>query len=146
MRKLSLPSLQIHRKSKLMTQLKEQVRKACSQHPNVNSQRDLAEYLGIQESQMSRILSNRRRRLTGAQCAQLAEFLNMSLDEFNSLLISDETAARDEKSTEAMMAEIEQLTDDQGKTSRQLTEILTRLDELQNVIDVMKETDHGVQA
>ena len=44
------------------------------------------------------------------------------------------------------MAEIEQLTDDQGKTSRQLTEILTRLDELQNVIDVMKETDHGVQA
>tara|TARA_B100000401_G_C52102751_1_gene392056 strand:+ start:100 stop:489 length:390 start_codon:yes stop_codon:yes gene_type:complete len=129
-----------------MTQLKEQVRKACSQHPNVNSQRDLAEYLGIQESQMSRILSNRRRRLTGAQCAQLAEFLNMSLDDFNSLLISDETAARDEKSTEAMMAEIEQLSDDQGKTSRQLTEILTRLDELQNVIDVMKETDHGVQA
>ena len=95
---------------------------------------------------MSRILSNRRRRLTGAQCAQLAEFLNLSLDEFNSLLISDETAAREEKSTESMMAEIEQLTEEQSKTSRQLTEVLTRLNELQNVIDVMKETDHGVQA
>ena len=69
----------------------------------------------------------------------------MTLDDFNSLLISDETAARDEKSNESMMAEIEQLTDDQMKTSRQLTEILTRLDELQDVIDVMKESPRGVQ-
>lgn len=128
-----------------MTRLKEEVKKACSVHESVHSQRDLAEHLGIQESQMSRILSNRRRRLTGAQCAQLAEFLNMTLDEFNSLLVSDETAARDEKSNESMMAEIEQLTDDQMKTSRQLTEILTRLDELQDVIDVMKESPRGVQ-
>ena len=128
-----------------MTRLKEEVKKACSVHESVHSQRDLAEHLGIQESQMSRILSNRRRRLTGAQCAQLAEFLNMTLDEFNSLLVSDETDARDEKSNESMMAEIEQLTDDQMKTSRQLTEILTRLDELQDVIDVIKESPRGGQ-
>ena len=131
-----------------MTRLREAVHVAFSKSEDMRTQRDLAEYLGITEGQMSRILSNRKRRLTGGQIERLSKFLELSTDDLLSLLAKDESAAAEGKSLETMKAEMTQMKTEQEELSYQIQTIFKHLDQIKAAVEekeqVVKERNANV--
>ncbi len=117
-----------------MSRLREAVHVACSKSDDMRTQRDLAEYLGITEGQMSRILSNRKRRLTGGQIERLSKFLELSTDDLLQLLAQDESSAVEGKSVETMRREMSQMKKEQEELSYQIQNIYKRLDEVKAAV------------
>jgi transcriptional regulator with XRE-family HTH domain len=126
-----------------MSKLREAVRVRCGQHPEIDSQVKLADHLGISESQISRVLSNRRRRLTGEQIGRMASFLEISTEEMIQLLAADEREANDGRSIESVNAKIDSLGEEQSMINRQIIEILDRLDTLDFARDIKGDIQRG---
>ncbi len=118
-----------------MSKLRAAVRFRCATHPEFTSQVELAEHLGISESQMSRVLQNRRRRLSGVQQQRLADFLEMPIAQLNELLVADEAESIDEMSVEMLKASIAEQENIQTEQSARLTDLLTRIEQLENAND-----------
>tara|TARA_B100000519_G_scaffold200946_1_gene215292 strand:+ start:74 stop:496 length:423 start_codon:yes stop_codon:yes gene_type:complete len=117
-----------------MNKLREAVRVRCGLHPEIDNQVKLADHLGISESQISRVLSNRRRRLTGQQIAKMAEFLEIDTTEMIQLLAADESQAVEENSVEQMQAAIMEHESKHIEQSSRLRDMVQRIEVLERAI------------
>ena len=72
-----------------MNSLQYAVRKQLQRHARVNTQKELAEYVGIEESKFSRLLSNPERKLDQVTVDRLQSFLNVTAEDIEDLLAVD---------------------------------------------------------
>jgi len=85
---LSLPK-QTQPRGGNMNSLQYAVHKQLQRHARINTQKELAEYVDIEESKFSRILNNPERKLDQVQIDRLQSFLNVTAEDIEDLLAVD---------------------------------------------------------
>ena len=123
--------------------LSYRVRKRLSQHRRIQTQKELAVYLGMDPSKLSRMLGNPRRKLTQDQFDKMLSFLECSADELEITLEND---ALPEQDLLAKHATLEAIAREQ---SMQIRELAQRQDDTIALLEKLQrqqrweESEHG---
>ena len=123
--------------------LSYRVRKRLSQHRRITTQKQLAMYLGIDASKLSRMLANPRRKLTQDEFDKMLNFLECSAEELEITLEND---ALPEQDLLAKHATLEAIAREQ---SMQIRELAQRMDDTNSLLEKLQrqqrweESDHG---
>jgi len=123
--------------------LSYRVHKRLSTHKRIKTQRELADYLKMDASKLSRILSNPRRKLTQDQFDKMLNFLECSADELEITLEND---ALPEQDLLAKHATLEAIAREQ---SLQIRELAQRMDDTNSLLEKLQrqqrweESEHG---
>ncbi len=123
--------------------LSYRVHKRLSTHKRIKTQKELAVYLGMDPSKLSRMLANPRRKLTQDQFDKMLSFLECSADELEITLEND---ALPEQDLLAKHATLEAIAREQ---SLQIRELAQRMDDTNSLLEKLQrqqrweESDHG---
>lgn len=121
------------------------VQKQLANHKRINTQADLAQYLGVHQTSISRMLNNPKRRINQVIFDKLVNFLQCEPAELEITLEND---ALSQEELHAKHATLEAIAREQ---SLQIRELGQRIDDAKAMIEAMErrqrweaEADHGV--
>ncbi len=121
------------------------VQKQLSKHKRINTQADLAQYLGLHQTSISRMLNNPKRKINQAIFDKLVNFLQCEPYELEIILEND---ALSQKELQAKHASLEAIAREQ---SVQIRELGQRIDDATAMIEAMErrqrweaEADNGI--